>query len=210
MNAEHLPSTVKELRELLLATHQQVKDARRAATIAQEQTSELATTIDSQREQLEKKDRQILELLQALRGKQRERVDPNQLLLFEIGELEQLLNEQSADDDTATKSRRRQRKHGRRLIPDGLPREEVVHELPEDERRCPIDGDPMPLIRYETSEQLEYEPATLKVLVHKRAVYACPQKHDEAKLITTPKPPQPIEKGRVFSVSVPECVLHDR
>ena len=53
----------------------------------------------------------------------------------------------------------------------------------------------MPLIRYETSEQLEYEPATLKVLVHKRAVYACPQKHDEAKLITTPKPPQPIEKG---------------
>lgn len=88
------------------------------------------------------------------------------------------------------------RQHGRRLIPDNLPREEVVYELPEDERRCPIDGDPMPLIRYETSEQLEYEPATLKVIVHKRAVYACAQKHDEAKLITTPKPPQPIEKGR--------------
>lgn len=30
------------------------------------------------------------------------------------------------------------------------------------------------------------EPATLKVLVHKRAVYACPQKHDEARLITAP------------------------
>jgi transposase len=195
MNAEHLPSTVKELRELLLATHQQVKDARRAAAIAHEQTTELATTIDTQREQLEKKDRQILELLQALRGKQRERVDPNQLLLFEIGELEQLLEEQVTDDDEATKPRRRKRQHGRRLIPDNLPREEVVYELPEDERRCPIDGDPMPLIRYETSEQLEYEPATLKVIVHKRAVYACPQKHDEAKLITTPKPPQPIEKG---------------
>ena len=195
MNAEHLPSTVKELRELLLTTHQQVKDARRAAAIAQEQTTELATTIDTQREQLEKKDRQILELLQALRGKQRERVDPNQLLLFEIGELEQLLEEQVTDDDEATKPRRRKRQHGRRLIPDNLPREEVVYELPEDERRCPIDGDPMPLIRYETSEQLEYEPATLKVIVHKRAVYACPQKHDEAKLITTPKPPQPIEKG---------------
>ena len=94
-----------------------------------------------------------------------------------------------------TKSRRRKRQHGRRLIPDNLPREEVLYELPEDERRCPIDGEPMPLIRYETSEQLEYEPAILKVIVHKRAVYACPQKHDEAKLITTPKPPQPIEKG---------------
>jgi hypothetical protein len=26
-----------------------------------------------------------------------------------------------------------------RLIPDNLPREDVVYELPEDERRCPID-----------------------------------------------------------------------
>ena len=188
MNADHLPSDVEELRKLLLATHRRLE-------IFEQQTTELATTIDAQREQLEKKDRQILELLQALRGKQRERVDPNQLLLFEIGELEQLLEEQAADDDEDVKSRRRRRKHGRRLIPENLPREEVVYELPEKERLCPIDGEPMPLIRYETSEQLEYEPATLKVIVHKRAVYACPQKHDEAKLITTPKPPQPIEKG---------------
>lgn len=194
MHVDDLPSTVEELRELLLQTHQRLEVAGREAAIAQQQTMELATTIDTQREQLDKKDRQILELLQALRGKQRERIDPNQLMLFEIGELEQLLNEQAADDDTAT-PRRRQRKHGRRLIPAGLPREEVLYELPEDERLCPIDGEPMPLIRYETSEQLEYEPATLKVIVHKRAVYACPQKHDDAKLITTPKPPQPIEKG---------------
>ena len=188
MNADHLPSDVEELRKLLLAAHRRLE-------LSERQTVELATTIDTQREQLEKKDRQILELLQALRGKQRERIDPNQLLLFEIGELEQLLEEQAADDDKDAKSRRRRRKHGRRLIPENLPREEIVYELREDERRCPIDGEPMPLIRYETSEQLEYEPATLKVIVHKRAVYACPQKHDEAKLITTPKPPQPIEKG---------------
>jgi len=142
MNADHLPSDVEELRKLLLATHRRLE-------LAERQTAELATTIDTQREQLEKKDRQILELLQALRGKQRERIDPNQLLLFEIGELEQLLEEQTADDDEATKSRRRKRPHGRRLIPDNLPREEVFYELPEEERRCPIDGEPMPLIRYE-------------------------------------------------------------
>ena len=50
-------------------------------------------------------------------------------------------------------------------------------------------------IRYEISQQLDYEPAKLKVIVHKRAVYACPAKHDEATLLTTPKPPQPIDKG---------------
>jgi transposase len=76
-----------------------------------------------------------------------------------------------------------------------LPREEVVYELSEEERLCPHDGQPMQVIRYEESKQLDYEPAKLKVIVHKRAVYGCPAKHDEAKLITAPKPPQPIEKG---------------
>ena len=65
----------------------------------------------------------------------------------------------------------------------------------EDKRLCPIDGMPMPLIRYETSEQLEYEPSKMKVIVTKRAVYACPKKHDEATLITAPKPLQIIDKG---------------
>jgi transposase len=53
----------------------------------------------------------------------------------------------------------------------------------------------MSVIRYEISEQLEFEPAKLKVIVHKRAVYACPDKHDEATLVTAPKRPQPIEEG---------------
>jgi transposase len=50
-------------------------------------------------------------------------------------------------------------------------------------------------------EQLDFEPARLKVIVHKRAVYACPEKHDEATLITAPKPPQPVEKGLATSGS---------
>ena len=195
MTHDELQTTVDELRKALLETHQRMETAQRVAATAQHQTTELATTIDRQRDQLEKKDRQILELLQALRGKQRERIDPNQLLLFEIGELEQLIEEQVAEQDDSTPRRRKLKKRGRRLIPDHLPREEVVYEIPAEERRCPIDGEPMTLIRYETSEQLEYEPATLKVIVHKRAVYACPKKHDEAKLMTAPKAPQPIEKG---------------
>ena len=70
----------------------------------------------------------------------------------------------------------------------------MIHELPEDERRCPHDGKPMPFIRFETSKQLEYEPSKMKVIVHKRAVYACAHKHDQAKPVIAPKPPQPIDK----------------
>ena len=180
-----LPTTVEELQQLLLTTRQQ-------ADVALQQNAELAATIADQQQELQQKDRKILELLQALRGKQRERIDPGQLLLFEIGELEQFIEEEL---DEPPKSPRRKRRCGRRVIPDDLPREERLYELPEDQRLCPIDGQPMPLIRWESSQQLEYEPATLKVIVHKRAVYACPEKHDEAVLLTAAKPPQPIEKG---------------
>ena len=110
-------------------------------------------------------------------------------MLFELGDLEQLLEEQQEE------AKPRRRRNGRRLLPDNLPREEIVHELPGSARLCPHDGQPMQVIRYEESKQLDCEPAKLKVIVHKRAVYGCPAKHDEAKLVTAPKPPQPIEKG---------------
>ena len=177
---DSLPKDVAKLQALLLQLRQQV--------------SELSTTVEEQRGKLEAAQQQIVELLRALRGKQRERLDPDQLLLFEIGELETLLNEQT-EEAKPSSPRNRKRKRGRRLIPDDAPREERVYELPEEERLCPHDGQVMPLIRYETSNQLDYVPPQVKVIVHKRAVYACPAKHDEAKLVTAPKPPQPIEKG---------------
>lgn len=35
----------------------------------------------------------------------------------------------------------------------------------------------------------------MKVMVHKPAIYACPNKHDEAAVVMALKPAQPIEKG---------------
>lgn len=181
MDPESLPTDVETLQRLLLQTQAELKSA--------------CTTVEEQRGKLEAAQQRIVELLRAMRGKQRERIDPDQLLLFEIGELESLLDENAAEAEAEKSVHRRKRKRGRRLIPDDAPREERIYELPEDERRCPHDGRPMPLIRYEISNQLEYEPPKVKVIVHKRAVYACPQKHDESNLVTAPKPPQPIEKG---------------
>jgi transposase len=45
----------------------------------------------------------------------------------------------------------------------------------------------------ETSEQLEYVPASYKVLVHVRVKYAC--RHCQEHVAIAAKPPQPIEKG---------------
>jgi transposase len=171
MNKEELPSDVATLKEMIL---------------------QLSETVTDQRKTIEKKDVEILELLQALRGKKRERIDPDQLVLFELGELEAIATEET---EIPKPNQRRKKGRGRRLIPDNLPSEEVVHELPEEQRLCPHDGQPMRFIRFEVSKQLDYEPAKMKVIVHKRAVYACRDKHDEAKPLTAPKPPQPIDKG---------------
>jgi transposase len=178
MNANELPNSVEELKALLLQ--------------ATSESGELAKTITDQRQTIDKQNQTILDLLAALRGKKRERIDPNQLMLIDMGELETLI-EENAEPKAKTPAARR--KHGRRLLPDNLPQEEILHELPESERLCPHDGVPMLLIRYEISKQLEYEPSKMKVLLHKRAVYGCPAKHDEAKMVTAPKPPQPIDKG---------------
>ena len=208
MTQDELPTSIEELQKLVLSQHQRVqsmlteKEAlHRQVIIAKQQAIELTSTVEAQKKRLEQSERTIKELLQALKGKKRERLDPNQLLLFDLGELEQLLEEAAkaddaqANDEASSKSaRRKKKKHGRRIIPDNLPTEVILHELPEEQRLCPIDGRPMPAIRYEISEQLDYEPSKLKRIQHKRAVYACPAKHDEATLITAPKPAEAIEK----------------
>ncbi|MGN6548253.1 MAG: hypothetical protein ACTHK7_24670 [Aureliella sp.] len=45
------------------------------------------------------------------------------------------------------------------MIPDHLPEEVITYELPEAERLCPIDGQPMQPIRWEECKQLDYVPA---------------------------------------------------
>ena len=190
MDAGELPTDVEELKVLLLQARQQVV--------------ELSTTVSEQQQKLAAKDHQILELLKALRGKQRERIDPDQLVLFEIGELEQLIEEQVESNQP---SRRKRKKHGSRLIPDDLPKEVIEYELPEEDRVCPVDGQPMPRIRWEESKQLDYVPAQMKVIVHRRAVYACGEKHDQARLVTANKPPQPIEKGLAASGLLAQVVI---
>lgn len=68
-----------------------------------------------QEKKLVAKEQQILELIKALRGKQRERIDPAQLFLFELGELKQIIEEQ-LDEQKETSARRRKKPHGRRLF----------------------------------------------------------------------------------------------
>jgi transposase len=63
-------------------------------------------------------------------------------------------------------------KPGRKALASHLPRIEVRYELPEIERVCRC-GAPLKEFDVETSEQLDYVPAKIRVIRHVKAKYAC-------------------------------------
>src|SRR5262249_32809258 len=95
--------------------------------------------------------------------------------------------------DATPGTKKKQPGHGRKGLPENLPRVPVIHELTEAERRCPECGETGTQISTERSEQLDYKPASLFVVVHERCTYACA--HCQGHVITADKPAQPIPKG---------------
>jgi transposase len=113
-------------------------------------------------------------LLRRLYGPRSERIDPAQRLLFD--------EPPAAAGDPATPpepaapppAKRRCRPHGRRRLPEDLPRQTQHHELPEALRLCTQCGTMRLDIGVDKSEQLEYRPASLWVIEHLRHKYVCP------------------------------------
>ena len=64
------------------------------------------------------------------------------------------------------------KKAGRKPLPAELPRVDVVHDIPQDQKQCGC-GSELSRIGEETSEQLNYIPARLEVIRHIRPKYAC-------------------------------------
>jgi len=99
-----------------------------------------------------------------------------------------------AEDDeyeTITYSRK---KRGATRISKDLPRETIVLEVPEAERKCPCCGDTMQEIGREVSERIDFVPAVTKVIETVRPKYAC-KKHEECGVRTAPLPAQPVARG---------------
>jgi len=83
-------------------------------------------------------------------------------------------------------------KRGRKALPPALPRVDIVHDLPADQRYC-AEGHALKVIGEVISEQLDIIPAQVQVLRHIRKKYACPCCSSEVK--TAPLPAQPIPKS---------------
>jgi len=82
---------------------------------------------------------------------------------------------------------------GRKSLPAELPRQRVEYDVTESEKICPECGGEKKRIGEETSEQLEYVPASYFVIEHACLKYACPRCQGHVSQGT--KPAQPIEKA---------------
>ena len=92
------------------------------------------------------------------------------------------------------------KKRGRKPLPKELPREDIVHDIDEEDKTCSC-GTPMSCIGQEVSEKLDYVPAQLRVERHIRLKYACKEcegvESEEGAVQIAPMPPQIIPQGIV-------------
>ena len=136
--------------------------------------------------QIERMQRQLEQLLRHRFGPRSEQVHPDQLLLF--AEAAVPLPADSPSPEPKPKAG-----HGRQTLPASLPRQEIVHDLTPEQKLCPACGVERRAIGSESSEQLEYVPASLKVLVHTRPKYACAACRGQVAVAA--RWPEPIDRG---------------
>src|SRR5579859_6675577 len=133
---------------------------------------ELLTTLRQERRDKEDLRQRLHLLLQRLYGSRSERFNPNQLLLFADGQTptagacSQPADAETQDEPEPTKRTQRRRGHGRRRMPEDLPRRPVHHELTAAERLCVCGATRIDIGTENAGEQLDWQPASYFVWRH--------------------------------------------
>ena len=165
---DNIPDDLSACQELLRAVLVRLGDLER-------QLDELAGTAEELGRSYACLKEEYLALKRLLFGPRRERMPEaaGQLHLFDA-EAPPSLPDQPADSAPAEESPSPKAKkgHGRRPIPDHLPRTPVLHDVPPAARVCDCGRDKT-RIGEDVTEQLDYQPGKLFVLKHIYPKYAC-------------------------------------
>ena len=105
-----------------------------------------------------------------------------------------------------TGSKKRRPHPGRQELPADLPRVERVIACAQEQCACRACGQPMAVIGYDQSEQLDVEPAKYFVQVTKREKRAC-QSCGEGGVVAAPVPARIVDKGLVSDRVVIDTVV---
>ena len=145
---------------------------------------------------------QLKNLLQRTYGRSSEKLDPNQLALFEkmLAELQQAPATPTEQLPVDCASKANVKGHGRRQLPASLERRSVVIDIPEDQKPCPCCHAMRESMGKEVSEKLDYEPARVFVRQEIRKKYVCRACEVAAaeggpQIVTADRPLSPIENA---------------
>ena len=171
-------------------------------TLLKQLVAELMALLQNKDHRIDKLQHTVEQLLRDRYGRKSERledIDPDLLLPF----IQEYIKEQAAQQEESKGDWQPEtvkeeitytpNKPKRKPLPADLPREKIEYDLDESQKVCDCCGEQLERIGAETSEQLDYIPATLKVIEHVRFKYAC--KHCQERVVTAIKDHQPIEKG---------------
>lgn len=135
---------------------------------------------------------------QARFGRSSEKLDPSTSpvlpgleQVFDEDGTESLDSSKESEKKDADPSQKRKASGGRKPLAPTLPREEVAHDLKEEDKVCDCCGGALHRIGEETSEQIEVVPAKVKVLRHVRIKYGCEGCENTVKLAEAPQQPIP-------------------
>ena len=104
------------------------------------------------------------------------------------------------DDSPAPAAAPEQRPRGKKRTPGkidttGLPRERVIHDLPEEQRIDPVSGKPLVAVGQRVTEELDYRRGQLRVIERVQIVYDLPAdeaEHRKPAPTMAPLPPKPL------------------
>ena len=160
---------------------------------------QLLEALRGEREQREQLEHRLDLVLRKLYGRSSEKVDPNQLALFDSSPEVTTAEPPVAEENEQARPRGG---HGRRPKPDHFRRVDAVHDLSDAEKAALARGGELVLIGEEVTEQYDWQPSSLFVVRHIQMKYARrPQLVEsgpgvnQKNIITAPKPPQPIPGG---------------
>lgn len=141
---------------------------------------------------------QLYYLKRQLFGKKSEKLDPAQRLLFEnlYDEIKAKAEEQRPSKTDPVKKVRKKKNanhKGRKPLPADLPRKTIDIEPSEDQKVCSVCHNEKQRIGTETTEVLEYVPASFFVTQYARHKYGC--KKCESDISIGQLPPRAIDKG---------------
>jgi len=194
ISIENLPNDVIDLKKIIHDISDKLTDKEREIMILTEQNKMLEHR------------------LYGASSEKRATINIDQLPLFNEAELAEdgfVINENKSNENKVEIKGYTRSKKGRKPIPEHLPRKEIIHDLPEEEKECACCKKKRPRIGSEVTEEISYTPAKYYVKKHIRYKYGscdCEEsaQKEEPAVIISPMPARLIPG----SIASPELLAY--